>query len=69
MSVQFNLKPKVGDTFFIHKTEEEFDDPCDVAAHINLEDCADSARAWAGQDHRSYLVLECRVVRRFPGKD
>lgn len=64
----FNHKPKVGDTFFIHRRADAFEDPCVDAAHVARQDCEDSARAWAGEDSMGYLVLECRVVRRFPGK-
>lgn len=68
MTIKFNTKPKVGDVFFMHRTADAFQDPTSDAAHIDRLDCEESARAWAGDDWRGYLVIECRVVRRFPGK-
>ena len=68
MPDSFNTNPKVGDLFFLHFPPETFSEPEDMAAHRFVTDCEDSAKAWASENRKTMLVLECRVVRRFPAK-
>ncbi|MBA4274126.1 MAG: hypothetical protein C0436_00575 [Alphaproteobacteria bacterium] len=63
-TIPFNTAPKVGDAFFIHFPANAFEEPEDMSAHKLLSDCEDSAKCWASENHKTMLVLECRVVRR-----
>jgi hypothetical protein len=67
MPETFNLEPKLNDTFFLHLRQHVFDDPEQMAAHVRMQDCIDSAKAWEemerGDESSDILVLECRVVR------
>ena len=63
---EFNTKPGVGDRFFINLPAHEFHCPESLAAHLSEEACSESAALWADHyDGDPWLVIECRVVRRY----